>query len=57
MIISILFYNHFSDIGLSSFIISIFIGLVTYLGIIYLLDLIYGSRYKKMALGLIKSLH
>ena len=57
MIISILFYNHLSEICLSSFIISIFIGLVTYLALIYLLDLIYESHYKKMVLGLIKSLH
>lgn len=57
MIILILFFINFSEIYLSSFLICIFVGVITYLGIMYVLDLFYNSYYKKVLLGLIKSLH
>ncbi|MBW2310783.1 MAG: lipopolysaccharide biosynthesis protein [Deltaproteobacteria bacterium] len=57
MILAVLFFKDFSGICLSGFLTHVFIGIITYLGIIYMLDLICGSYYKRMVLGLIRSLH
>jgi len=57
MISSILFFINLSEISLSSFLICIFLGVISYIAIIYILDLFYSSRYKTIFWSLIKSLN